>query len=91
MRRGDFFLELVAKWLRSKFLRGVSVAIEGVWWGGCASSRCGHEARAFILCFREQKLPTVPETLLKQRKKRDEVKKARAFAKQATKKVSSYQ
>ncbi len=40
------------------------------------------------MCFREQKLPTVPETLLKQRKKRDDVKKAREFARHATKKVS---
>lgn len=38
--------------------------------------------------FREKKLPTVPETLLKRRKKLDDVRKARAFARQATKKVS---
>nr|AAX48837.1 L7 [Suberites domuncula] len=35
----------------------------------------------------EQKLPTVPETLLKRRKKIDEIRKARAFARQATTKL----
>ena len=34
------------------------------------------------------KLPTVPETLLKRRKKIEDVRQARAFARQATKKVS---
>lgn len=37
---------------------------------------------------REQKLPTVPETLLKRRKKVDEVRKQRALAKKASKSVS---
>lgn len=38
--------------------------------------------------FREKKLPMVPETLLKRRKKQEDVRKARAFAREATKKVS---
>lgn len=38
--------------------------------------------------YREKKLPTVPETLLKRRKKLDEVRKARAFARKATRAVS---
>ena len=36
---------------------------------------------------RGTKLPTVPETLLKRRKRNDEVRKARAFARAASKKV----
>ena len=43
-----------------------------------------------LLLHREQKLPTVPETLLKRRKKVEEIRKARAFARQATAKVSSH-
>ncbi|XP_064383513.1 large ribosomal subunit protein uL30-like [Halichondria panicea] len=35
----------------------------------------------------EQKLPTVPETLLKRRKKVEEIRKARNFARQATSKL----
>lgn len=42
------------------------------------------------LLFRQQKLPVVPETLLKQRKKRDDVRKAKIFARQATKKVRNW-
>ncbi len=40
-----------------------------------------------LVRYRSQKLPTVPETLLKRRKKLDEVRKARAFARNATVKV----
>lgn len=42
-----------------------------------------------LVLRRPQKLPVVPETLLKRRKKIDEVRKARAFARQATVKVCS--
>ena len=45
------------------------------------------ELASDISSCREQKLPMVPETLLKRRKRVDEVRKARAFAKQARIKV----
>lgn len=41
----------------------------------------------YIVIHREQKLPTVPETLLKRRKKVDEIRKARTFARKATARV----
>ena len=40
--------------------------------------------------FSGTKLPTVPETLLKRRKRNDEVRKARAFAMAASKKVGFF-
>lgn len=45
------------------------------------------ELTSDISSCREQKLPTVPETLLKRRKRIDEVRKARAFARRAAIKV----
>ena len=44
--------------------------------------------KTYISLFRTTALPTVPETLLKRRRRNDEVRKARAFARAATKKVS---
>ena len=44
-------------------------------------------SKLFFCICRLQKLPTVPETLLKRRKKLDEIRKARAFARDATRKV----
>ena len=43
----------------------------------------------FVFC-RPKKLPTVPETLLKRRKKLDDIRQARAAARKATAKVREY-
>lgn len=40
-----------------------------------------------LLLLRPKKLPTVPETLLKRRKKRDDIRQARVAARRATAKV----
>lgn len=52
------------------------------------NNRVSVEWKLSSCLYREQKLPTVPETLLKRRKKVDEVRKARALAKKASKTVS---
>lgn len=41
----------------------------------------------FLNSCRPKKLPTVPETLLKRRKKLDDIRQARAAARKATAKV----
>lgn len=43
----------------------------------------------FLILCRPKKLPTVPETLLKRRKKLADIRQARAAARKATAKVKS--
>ena len=51
-------------------------------------SRLNDVTHILLLC-RPKKLPTVPETLLKRRKKRDDIRQARTAARRAVAKVKT--
>ena len=54
---------------------------------GRSTNRLYERLPSLFIFISEKKLPTVPETLLKKRKNKYDVKKARAFARKATQKV----